>query len=262
MTVYHDYEPNSTFFGFYHRREFDKGTLDPVTGKNIDQTTLDKTRTSGKHKSPVTINPTYENEGLLETPSILSTLKQTVKNSIDNFQFNFNALSAIGVRVSDLVLKDKAKRAMQSFMNLTSVLNDYRILMGGSPNGSKTIPLLPDQQPSNSIGVPNTVSINPSTNLNPLKTDISGNLTNNVQSLTSNITNIMGEAQSGFNKLKTQIKNADEIVENFNVDSFSDGVKSTIKVAQNATTIKTIGDIIQDAKSRKPIQPDNSKDIS
>lgn len=35
LDVYHDWEPNSEFYGFYNRKEFDNNTADKITGKGL-----------------------------------------------------------------------------------------------------------------------------------------------------------------------------------------------------------------------------------
>jgi len=262
INIYHDYESNSTFFGFYNRREFDKGTMDPVTGAGIDTRTLDPAKTAVKKKSPANINPTYVNEGMLDTPTVLDTLKQTVKNAASNFKFNFNALETVGMKVSDLVLKNKAKDAVNSFMRLSSVLNDYRILMGGSPNNNptNTVPLLPNQN-TNPSTIKNQTVANSSTNLNPLQTDIEGKITNNTQALLSNIGTLGSDAQMQLKQVKTQLKALDESGGKFSLNDVTNDVTATINIAKQAIPTKTIADIIQEAKSRITTQTDNSKNL-
>jgi hypothetical protein len=129
--IVHNYEPASNFYGFYNRVEFDKKTLDPVTGVDINLH-KDKIVEGGSVKSPYQFNNKEHNEKDLD----LNTIPQK-SGLFDDFKNSFNSFASNqGVNLSDVFQKQKLKKAMASYLAINEVVDHLRVLQGLDPIGS------------------------------------------------------------------------------------------------------------------------------
>ncbi len=136
ITIYHDYEPSSNFYGFYHRREFDNNEIDKVTGV--------KTKASAIKKSPAEFIPSVK-EDPLKLPSGFENYFNELESDLQNFKTNFTNLKSTGLKLKDSLFKKKFKDSIESYNKVQSVASEIQKLRGegdvpviNSPSDLKT----------------------------------------------------------------------------------------------------------------------------
>ena len=135
--IIHNYEPASNFYGFYNRIEFDRKTLDPVTGVDINLH-KDKVQEGGKKQSPYQLNNTEHNTKDLDLNSIVSGNKSASKleGLFGDFKDSFGDLTKVkGIDLSSAFSKAKLKKAMSSYLAINEVVDYLRIMQGLDPVG-------------------------------------------------------------------------------------------------------------------------------
>ena len=265
IDIYHDFEPSSNYFGFYHRKEFDENTIDPVTGDGslgVAKKKLDTTAENTTKNSPTQIYNTIKNEGLLDTPSILGEVTKSTSKDILSLRQSVNDIINAGVKISDAVLASRTKKAMQAYTRIQKIVNVIKIQQGISTSGTATNA----QDGVNTFG--NTVStIKKGMNVNQtLKSQItsSSSLINaNAQSLQNGYDNLVGSVQSSISKVTSSIQETNSSLINGALSTINDNLES---IQNNVETQKyknvapkTIADILADINKKDgPVQNTNS----
>ena len=241
ISVFHDNEPSSNFYGFYHRREFDTGTMDPKTGANIAPNSSKGVTSLGSQKhSPLSFTSTYLNEKLTDTPKILNDSDALMKNSIAEFNNNFSDLSKMGINLSDQIRKDKITKAMKSFVRVSEVANQLRAFYGlGQVDKSGPMPndlsnLANKNQINNSsASINNFGSVVDNINAAGVNSAINSNQLN---TMTTNTPKVGSVKKPGANKINNDtVKNAYDLAKSINDKSNSP---------------KTFGDIINNINNK------------
>lgn len=232
VDIYADYEPNSNYFGFFHRKEFDNGTIDPVTGAGLANKKLDIIRENIKKNSPAEITNIVKNEGLLETPSILGDYKKPLSKEISNLANSVNDLQNVGMKLTDALLASKTKKAMQAYMRLQNIINAIKIEQGQAEQ-----------------------SMNPTTGVNNFGTNIINNVKgNNVINLSTNplqnISNATNTSNTQFNENYTNLMNTATQTINKTSDALSNLNNSTLNSGLQ-TEVKSLNDLQNDVNSAK-----------
>lgn len=235
IAVFHDNEPASNFYGFYHRREFDSGEMDPITGENISKDSKGVIAEGSQKNSPLSFNMGSLNEKLTEMPAILKKT-ETFKNSLMDFKTNFGELSKIGLNLQEKLRKEKIAKAMKSYVRVSEVANQLRGLYGLSQ--SKETGGIPDNlgglandiKSGNSNALINFGSITEQSNMNVISNKIAQD-------------KLYGTNPSGLNSLKQTAMtkaNGDVVKEAY------ENAKNQMGSAQN--TPKTFSDILNITK--------------
>ena len=232
LTILHDNEPNSTFYGFYHRKEFDNGTIDPVTGAGVATDPKGLTAQGIKKNSPTSFDASTTREATTDTPVILQDGSATgaFGSAMTDFSSSYSALTTMGTVVSDEERKQKIQKAMMSYIRVTEVADQLRYLYGEAP--SQQTNQLPnsvaDLAPSSSIA--NTGTTNDALNT-PITTSI-----NNTQSTTGTLDPINSASSNSSKFASGSSVNNDEVANAYNT--------SVNSSAGNSNAPKTIQDII------------------
>lgn len=127
-TILHNYEPSSTFYGFYNRREFDTGALDPSTGVGINLH-LNKIQLGATKNSPTQFFNTAVNEKTLDTSKVdVGALQK----SLNNFSTSFSALQNTGSTLLTSYMKQQTKASIEAFKAVSEVASYLQIVAGVS----------------------------------------------------------------------------------------------------------------------------------
>ena len=265
VDIYHDFEPSSNFFGFYHRKEFDEGTIDPVTGEGSLGVSKEKNDTVLENinkNSPVSIMNIIKNEKLLDTPSILGEATQSVKKDILNLRKSVNDIVNAGVKIADALLSSRTKKAMQAYMRIQKIVNVIRIQQGLPPiaadrNAQDGVNLFGNTIPNikKGLDVGKTIKdqiTNPNTLINP-----------NFETLQSNYDNLIGSTQSIISDVTSSLKEVNNSLNtvgiNIDKNNTLDELQTNISTQKYRTIIpKTIGDIIGDIRRKEGPNQDNN----
>lgn len=121
MTIIHDNEPSSNFFGFFHRKEFDLGDADRVTGENLSKNNSRGITAEGvKKQSPLSFDAKSTNESNLSTPQYLQE-GQVFKDELELFRGAFSDFRNMGINSSETNRKSKILRAMKAYARVSEV---------------------------------------------------------------------------------------------------------------------------------------------
>ena len=127
-TILHNHEPSSTYYGFYNRREFDTGALDPATGVNIDLH-LNKIQLGASKNSPTQFFNNAINDKTLDISKVdLSSLQK----NINSFSLNFSNLKSVGTTLLTAYMKGKTKASIEAFRAVSEIANYLQIVNGVS----------------------------------------------------------------------------------------------------------------------------------
>lgn len=265
LDIYHDFEPSSNFFGFYHRREFDDGSIDPVTGEGslgVSKQKMDTIAENITKNSPAFINNIINNEKMLDTPSILGDATQSVKKDILNLRKSVNDIANAGIKIADALLSSRTRKAMQAYMRIQKIVNVIRIQQGLPPLAADMNP----EQGVNNFGsiIPNIKKGNNIVkSIKDQITDPNSLINPNFESLQNNYNNLIGTAQSAIDKTSASLK---EVNSSLNTVGINIDKNNTLDELENAANVqkyknilpRTIGDIIEDVKGKNPPNQDNS----
>jgi len=236
LTIYHDYEPSSTFYGFYHRKEFDKGTIDKVTGKGFP---FDKLHWAGRatKNSPSQFIPTDIKDTLLEMPSGFESYFQGLNEDLKNFKKNFTSLKNSGLKLKDALFKEKFKESIESYNKVTATARQIQALRGETATQNE---------------IPGTATKNQRKGL--FSKDGITEFKTAVNDLQDNFTALYGGAQAIIAKTGDRIRKTNETLNRFGINlKQSDDIQELLTKADqlnpNKFIPKTLGDIID--KMRK-----------
>lgn len=230
LTIYHDYEPSSTFYGFYHRKEFDKGTIDKVTGKGL-------TTTQPTKNSPSQFIPTDIKDSLLEMPAGFESYFKGLNEDLKNFKKNFSSLKNSGLKLKDALFKEKFKESIESYNKITVTARQIQALRGESATQSE---------------VAGTATKNQRKGL--FSKEGVGNFKTTVNDLQDNFTTLYGNAQAIIAKTGERIRKTNETLNRFGInlkqnDDIQELLTKADQLKPNKFIPKTLGDIID--KMRK-----------
>lgn len=134
LTVIHTSEPSSNYFGFFHRKEFDNGTADPITGAYLSKDGRGITAQGVTKNSPLSFNSKERNERSTDSPKYLQE-RDGFRNDLELFRGSFSDFKGIGTIVPDAVRKNKFLRAMMAYVRISEVadmLGGYYGISGNS----------------------------------------------------------------------------------------------------------------------------------
>lgn len=230
LAIYHDYEPSSTFYGFYHRKEFDKGTIDKVTGKGL-------TTTQPTKHSPSQFVPTDIKDTLLEMPSGFESYFKGLNEDLKNFKKNFTSLKNSGLKLKDALFKEKFKESIESYNKVTATARQIQALRGESA--------VQDE-------IPGTATKNQRKGL--FSKEGITEFKTAVNDLQDNFTALYGGAQAIIAKTGDRIRKTNETLNRFGInlkqsDDIQDLLTKADQLKPNKFIPKTLGDIID--KMRK-----------
>lgn len=231
VSIIHDNEPNSTFYGFYNRKEFDNGTMDPVTGEGITIDPKGTTAQGLKKNSPTSFDSSLTQQATTDTPIILqdNSLTNTFSSAMSDFSTSYNDMNNMGLIISDEERKQKTQKAMLSYIRVTEVADQLRYLYGEKPSTQT------NQMPNNMTDfAPTNIIENNSNANNSLNTpiNISTSNTQNTKGTLDPINNSSGNNE----KFSSNVNAEDDTLKN----TYNNAINST---KSNNTPI-TIQDII------------------
>ena len=119
LSVFHDNEPNSEFYGFYHRHEFDTGDLTTTGPISISGTIKDGTQKN----SPLSFNPKTISGNITDTPNVLQSGILNYNNSLSEFKTNFAELNNMGINLDNATRMDKISKATTAYIRTIAISN-------------------------------------------------------------------------------------------------------------------------------------------
>lgn len=133
MTILHDNEPSSNFYGFYNRREFDTGLMG-TDGTGI--TIPDGVTSNGViSKSPLAFKGKQPQGKITDTPSLISSGDMnTLVNGISDFSSSFTQVAAKGINIQDATVKVSLQKAMNAYINVANVAGQLATQYGTQLN--------------------------------------------------------------------------------------------------------------------------------
>ena len=248
-TILHNYEPSSTFFGFYNRREFDTGEKDPVTGVGINLQ-KNKIQLGTTKNSPVDFKNIINNDKLLDTTKIdLSTT--ALQQNLSTFTNSFTALQNAGIRLKDNYIKQKTQESIIAFKAVSEITNYLRILYGANtvpistPTDLDTHNVSPATKPNVDTSVDTTTvgKFNSVNQDNQLFKDAFDSITSNSgtdQLSNPGITNVDTTVTNDLNKISGNIMSQSDN------QKLTDSVKAQLQNYQP----KTLQDIIDYSRNK------------
>lgn len=136
MGIIHDNEPSSEFFGFYNRLEYDENTADSSTGLGLAKESMSVTKEGTTKASPIQHKTIQDADGFLDTPAYLQRGMEDLKRDLELFKINFKEFTGIGINVPEKVRKEKAEKAMKSYVRVNQVADQVAPFYGLEPTGS------------------------------------------------------------------------------------------------------------------------------
>jgi len=252
--IYHDAEPNSTFLGFYYRKEFDTDPdkYNPVTGKGLKDPKLDSIISNLKKNSPATISSNLTKEGLQDSPRFLEQNYSVLVNSLSQFKTNFLTLVNAGINISDQSLKAKTQDALLAYSQIQQVAGIFKAFRFGD-NASSTTNLnvgnnLNASNPAVGVqdfgsAVSNTIKGNYAADQNAASSIVNDSTVNIKNNFNDLLNNAKAQANNTANIVNNENKEKPSLQSNLNpVDNAADTVKNLRTTGQY--TPKTLGDII------------------
>lgn len=247
-TIIHNYEPSSTFYGFYNRREFDTGALDPATGVNINLQ-QNKMQLGTTKNSPTQFFNTAINDKNLDVSKVDLT---SLQKNLTNFTSNFSDLKNVGTTLLDAYMKSKTKASIEAFRAVSEITNYLQIR-----NGIQTTPI----KSTNDLVAANSSQISPNANTT-LSGTTGGNFATAIQSnqlfkAAFNATpvqvaeTVVNPPSINTNTTASTITtDMEKIGGNILTSSDTDLISNASKTLVTATQPKTLQDIIDIAKSK------------
>lgn len=240
MSIFHDNEPASNFYGFYHRKEFDNGSMNPIDGENIATIGSKGIVAMGAKKaSPLDFTSIFKEGKMTDSPSILQNgLGGIFKKAVTDFSSKFAELNVMGINIGDAVRKVKMTNAMLAYNRVTEVANQL-----GEQYGLSQI-TKPNGMPQSLAQFTNTVK---SGNLNTI-TNGFGSIVDKVSMNTINnktkFDRLYGNTPSGPNSVKQA--GVAKINRDILRESYNNAVN---QVNSHNAQPKTFGDILANIKN-------------
>jgi hypothetical protein len=249
-TIIHNYEPASDFGGFYHRKEFDEGTLQPngLTEEDIQKTLKDHV----SRKSPISFLDTFINEKGIDLNKVDMKKLMGLEQNLNMFKETFGELKSAGINLKNQFIKDKSKKALEAYNAVKEHVNYLRIL--------HNLPLMPEK--SGIGGLTDT--------LQTFKEDVNnGNLSTALGTLNDKLSDIKsaskefkekfegvyGNALSVANQVGNKIINTNDDLKRVGInvvknDDISNAVENVQNLHPKNIAPKTIGDMIEAIKNK------------
>lgn len=232
MTIYHDYEPSSNFYGFYHRKEFDKNEIDKVTGKNLKKGPNPSKPKNTLKNSPTSFMPMDIKENLLSLPEGFEDYYDSLKENLKSFKKNFQQIQSNGLKLKDTLFKEKLKSSIEDYNKVQAVAKQIQALRGEDALVNEEVGTSNKNQKKGVFSKENLNKIN-----------------NTTKRLKDNLVDLYGDAQAIITDTADKIRRTNETLNKFGINlKVSEDINALVQKAKELkpTTFvpKTFGDII------------------
>jgi hypothetical protein len=222
IDIYHNDEPSSNYYGFYHRKEFDTKTIAQVTGLSTD--TEDKTKKTHVKHSPTKSAILNQKDDFLSLPSGFSSMFNELESNLNSFSKSFKKLKTPGLKLKDEMYKKALKDSTESAVKIQDIARQIQQVQGESSGASAMI--------SGTTNIdPNDIKASKKKGFGDKFLEVYGHAQNVVQTSTS----IINRANQELNKFGIGLSKSNDI------QAISKAVNN---VRPEVFIPKTIGDIL------------------
>lgn len=222
IDVYHDSEPTSTFWGFYHRLEFDNGSANKQTGKGLFK---DK---DGKGYGNVNTRMEDENKEVKTTSEVnkreWAPIEKMAYDEIGIFQTQYQQILAQPINIPEMKRQADAKNSLTTLDRINKLSDKLRELYGYTNKTSSQV-------------------------LNEANNNLFGDNLSELREYQSAIENVYGGLNANVNNIGRIATEVDQKLKKVGLDvkgseAVNNAIEKINKIKPSNIIPKTFGDII------------------